>query len=227
MSDDHPGFTLWDPTDAGFPFDEIKVRAGNESAAEVWVDFLLPQAQPEGKAVAVRYAGVEKSTQLWFALECTRGADGTPACELVLRARHFHWWPAHNETGPGPLIEVRVPMAELGPNGGEVERLLAHGRHCDELDACWFMWDGKIRCQMTVEHHEVTVQQLRDIRARLDREAERQGPRVIELPPWPTPDAPKPPPELPPEGSMAPERPGGLLGGLLALVQRMWRAVFG
>ena len=194
MSDDHPGFDNWAPNDAGhaFPFDEIKVRAGDERTAEVWVDFVLPASQPEARSVAVRYAGVEKSTQLWFALECTRGADGTPACELVLRARHFHWWPAHNETGPGPLIEARVPMAELGPNGGEVERLETHGRHCDELDACWFMWDGKIRCQMKVEHHDVTVQQLRDIRARLDREAERQGPRIIELPPWPTPAAPVP-----------------------------------
>src|SRR5690242_9990790 len=120
MPDDFPGFDNWSTTDAdhAFPFGEIDVRAGDERWANVWVDFLLPLSQPTDKTVAIRYAGVEKSSQLWFALECTRKADGTPQCQLVLRARHFHWWPEHFETGPGPLIEIRPKMEDLGIKGG-------------------------------------------------------------------------------------------------------------
>jgi len=232
MSDDHPGFDNWDPTDANhpFPFDEIDVRWGDERSAKVQVDFLLPQAQPGPKTVAVRYAGVEKSTQLWFALECTTGPGNTVSCQLVLRARHFHWETSHGETGPGPLLEIRSPVATGGMPGGREEILAAHGRHCDGFDAWWYLWQGKIRCELVVTHYLFSKQDLLDARAKANREAERQGPRVIELPPWPRPPEegePKPKPEPLPGGSMAPERPGGLLGGLLALLRRIAKAIFG
>jgi hypothetical protein len=232
MSDDYPGFDDWDPTDADhpFPFDEIEVRWGNDRSAKVQVDFLLPQSQPGAKTVAVRYAGVEKSTQLWFALECTRGADGTPACQLVLRARHFHWEKDHGESGPGPVQEIRPPMDNIGIAGGHQEIFAAHGPHCDGFDAWWYFWQGKIRCELWVVHYQFSLQAMLDARAKANREAERGVPRVIELPPWPVPpeeDEPKPKPEPLPEGSMAPERPGGLLGGLLALLRRIGKAIFG
>jgi hypothetical protein len=232
MSDDYPGFDNWDPADADhpFPFGEIDVRRGNEDSAKVWVDFLLPQTQPTAKTVAVRYAGVEKSTQLWFAIECTRDAAGKVACQLVLRARHFHWWAEHGETGPGPLLEIRQPMAGLGVAGGKVDKLAAHGLHCDEFEAWWYFWQGQIRCELMVKHHQMSVQDVLDEQARINREAERGVPRVIEFPPWPVPPEdgqPRPEPKPLPEGSMAPERPGGLLGGLLALLRRIGRAILG
>jgi len=226
MPDDHPGFTNWKPDDANhkFPLDELDVRFGDETGASVWVDLELPQTQPDTKAVAVRYAGVEKSTQLWIALECTADAAGA-RYELVLSGRHFHWFAAHAENGPGPLQEIRVAGTELG--FGRRELLAAHGSHCDLLDALWYQWQGKTRCELTVTHIESSIAAFRAAREKARRDAEREPPRRIELPPWPMPDTPKPEPQPLPGGSMAPGRPGGLLGGLLALFRRIRQAVFG
>ena len=42
-----------------------------------------------------------------------------------------------------------------------------------------------------------------------------------------TPPSPKPKPEPGPDGAMVPERPGGLFAGLLALLRRIGKALFG
>lgn len=231
MPHDHPGFAYWEADDPGHPFPvgNIDLRWGDADTAKAVADLAPPRTQPTPATVAERSIGVARSAQFWFALECATDVLGKVTCEAVLRGRHVHYWPEHGEDQPGPIQEVRLSMADLGLGFGTRERLAPHGPlHCDLFTVTWFLWEGKVRCELFVSHFAQTVQQFLDMREKNRREAEREPPRRIELPPLPEPEedgeGPKPEPHPGPDGAMA---PGGPFGMLTAFFQRIWRAVFG
>src|SRR6478735_4272698 len=132
MPHDYPGFDDWavDDPNHRFPVDDLNVLVDEQDQAEAEVEFTLPQAQPKAKTVALRYAGIQNSAQLWVALECTTDAQNTVTCELVLRGKHLHWFKLHAETGAGPLQEIRLTTAEMLA-GFRREVMAPHGSHCD------------------------------------------------------------------------------------------------
>lgn len=228
--DEHPGFDYWETDDAAHPFPVGDITLNHEDGT--WIhaeaEIALPQAQPKPATVAERSIGVAGSCQLWFGLECTTDLQGRLVCEAVLRGRHVHWFPDHGETGAGTVQEIRLTMAEMG-GFGRHERLAAHGPHCDLFSATWHQRAGKLHVTLCVIHLRNTVAGFLAGRERSRREAERMPPRrpsVIlpelpgEAPPAPQP---KPKPAPGPDGAMIPDRPGGLL----ALLRRIVRAVFG
>lgn len=233
MPDDHPGFELWDVNDAAHPFPvgETTVRHDDESFARAEADWSLPQTQPTPKTVAERSVGIQKSSQMWFALECTTDAQGQVVSEAVLRGKHTRWFPLHGETDSGPRQEIRLSMAEMRA-GGRREMLAAHGPHCDLFSAAWWLVPGGLHCELTVMHVGMTVQGFLDARAKADREAERlPRPRVI-IEPLPDPDKPEPEPPPKPapdpgEGAMKPPRPGGVLGAIVGFLKRLAWGIFG
>jgi hypothetical protein len=234
--DEHPGFDHWEVNDAAHPFPvgDITLNYDDKDWTHAEADIALPQAPqdlPKPATVAERSIGVVDSGQLWFGLECTNDPQGRLVCEAVLRGRHVHWFADHGESGVGPVQEVRLSMAEMG-GFGRKEQLAAHGPHCDLFSATWHQRQAKVHVELSVIHVRDTVAGFLHERERSRREAERMPPRrpsviVPELPPETPPPAPPPKPEPLPGGAMAPARPGGLFGGLVALVRRIGKAILG
>jgi len=195
MPDEHPGFDYWSVNDAAHPFPvgEINLQFSDESCASVTAEVTLPQAQPTKKTVAERYIGIQRCAQLWIALECTTNAAGATACEAVMRGRHLFANPDHGETGPGPLLELRVAGADL-QRSHRSELLAPHGPHCDMLVLFWSLSQGKVLCDLSVFHWGQTVEEFLEARDKAAREADRLPkplePRLIlpvEPAPTPTP----------------------------------------
>ncbi len=231
MPDDHPGFDHWNPRDPDHPFPvgDFELKWGTEDGAKGEVDLTLPQKQPARATVAESYIGVIRSAQLWCAIECVNDLAGNLVCQAVLRGRHVHWYPGHGESEGGPVQEIRLSMADMRNWGGR-EALAAHGPHCDLFCVDWTVRESKVHFEIMVMHFGMTVQGFLDMRERNNREAERLPLRPPEFVPLPHPGTPTPKPKPPdpgPDGAMVPERPGGLFGGLVALVKRLVRAVFG
>ena len=227
MPHDHPGFDYWETDDATHPFPvgDISLDSDSGAGATATAEMTPPQTQPRSRTVAERSIGVANSAQLWFAFECTTDAQGHLVYEAVFRGRHVHWYPQHGESGVGPVQEIRVAANALAMWGRD-ERLAAHGPHCDLFTANWAVQQGKVRVELCVLHFEMTVAQFYAARERSRSEAERMPPlrpsRIVPDRPL----EPHPPAPVVPGGAMN-TRPGGPLGGLLALVKRAWRAVFG
>jgi len=200
MSDEHPGFEYWEVNDPkhAYPVGQIDLKWSDEGGASASADMTIPAAQPTAATVAERSIGVAGSTQLWFGLECTTQAGGQVTCEAVLRGKHVHWYPEHNETAPGPVQELRVSAKEL-KGGGRKEALAAHGPHCDLFSATWFQHQGKVGFDLTVTHWATTPAGFLELRKRAAHDAERLPrdrwrPMVPDHPaPSPTP-APRPRP---------------------------------
>jgi hypothetical protein len=157
--------------------------------------------------------------------------QGRLLCEAVLRGRHVHWFPEHGESAVGPVQEIRLSEAEMA-GAGRKEQFAAHGPHCDAFSASWHQRQGSIHVELSVMHVRKTVARFLADREQSRREAERMPPWrpsviVPDEPDETPPPAPPPKPEPGPGGAMAPERPGGPFGGLLALLQRVWKAIFG
>ncbi len=235
--DEHPGFDYWDLNDAAHPFPvgDITLNCDEKDWTHAEADITLPppppaQGLPTPATVAERSIGVVDSGQLWFGLECTKDLQGRLVCEAVLRGRHVHWFPEHGESSVGPVLEVRLTMAEMG-GFGRRETLGAHGPHCDLFSATWHQRQGKLHVELSVLHVRNTVAGFLEKRERSRREAERMPPRrpsvIVPEGPRETPPAPPPKPDPGPDGAMLPERPGGLFGGLLALLRRIGKAIFG
>jgi len=191
---DHPGFDYWEVNDAthAFPVGQIDLRWSAEDGAGADCDLTVPAAQPKAATVAERSIGVTDSAQLWFALECSTQANGTVSCEGVIRGRHVHWWPEHNESGPGAVQEIRVTAKEL-KGGGHKEAFADHGPHCDLFAVTWFQNQGKVSFSAAVTHWGMTIQAFKEMRERNNREAERR-PRDRWRPIVPDYDAPTPTP---------------------------------
>jgi hypothetical protein len=235
MPHDHPGFDYWDVNDPNHPFPvgDLDYIFSKESAAAVQGKFTLPNTQPTPHTVAERYMGIVRSAQFWAALECTTDAQGNVTCEAVLRAKHLYWYPEHAETEAGPVQEVRLSMAQM-QLGGRTERLVAHGPHCDELSLLWGAGGGTVWFVLSVTHYELSVDAFIEWRDWNKRELERAPPGPIPparpdpttpVPvPTPTPvPTPVPKPDPGPVSIGKPPRPGGLLG----LVRRVLRGLFG
>lgn len=227
--DEHPGFDFWDERDPDHPFPvgdiDLDVEAADCTSGSA--DLELPQGLPTGATVAERSIGVVGSGQLWFALECVKDLQGGIRCEGVMRGRHAHWYPEHGEKDAGPVLEVRLSMAELG-GFGRKEALGAHGQHCDLFAVTWHQRHGKVHVELYLLHVTRSVAQFLADRERWKREAERMPPWrpsvvVPEVPRETPPPAPPPKPEPGPDGAMLPERPKGLL----ALLRRIGKALFG
>ncbi len=231
--DQHPGFEYWEENDAAnpFPVGDITLNYDDQDWTHAEADITLPQAQPKPATVAERSIGVVDSGQLWFGLECVTDLQGRLRCEAVLRGRHVHWFPEHGESGVGPVQEVRLSAAEMA-GFGRREQFAAHGPHCDLLTASWHQRQGKLHVELAVLHIRNTVAGFLAERERRRREAELMPPWrpsvvVPEEPRETPPPAPPPKPDPGPDGAMAPERPTGPLGGLLALLRRAWKALVG
>jgi len=229
--DEHPGFDHWEVNDSNHPFPvgDIQLDTEADDFMAASVDIELPQTLPKPATVAERSIGVTGSGQLWFGLECTTDLQGNVRCEGVLRGRHVHWFPDHGESDVGPKQEVRLSMAEMG-GFGRREAMAAHGPHCDLFSVVWHQRQGRLHLELSVLHIRRTVAQFLADRERWKREAERMPPwrPSVIVPEVPHETPPPPPrPEPGPDGAMVPERPGGLLGGLLALVRRIAKAIFG
>jgi hypothetical protein len=233
MPHDHPGFDYWDIDDPDhrFPVDDIEIPPNTDDTIEAIVELALPQTQPGPATVAERYIGIVGLVQFWVALECRTDALGKMTCEAVLRAKHLQFYPDHGETGAGPEQAIRLTMADMAGAGWR-ESLAAHGPHCDLFNVQWSSHQGKVHCELFLIHVRNTVQGLLDSRVRWQRDIER-----LPVPRLPDPDRPVPPPkpdpkpepkpEPIPDGAMKPELPGGAFGGLLALVRRIGKAIFG
>lgn len=231
--DEHPGFEYWEVNDSTHPFpvSDVEFDTGTEDTTAASADIELPTKQPKPATVAERSIGVAGSGQLWFGLECVTDLQGQLKYEGVMRGRHVHWFPAHGESGVGPVQEIRLSMAELG-GFGRKQVLAAHGPHCDAFSATWHQRNGKVHVELYLLHVRSSPAQLLEDRERWKREAERMPPWrpsviVPEVPHETPPPAPPPKPEPGPDGAMKPERPGGLFGGLLALLRRIGKALFG
>lgn len=230
--DEHPGFEYWDVNDptCPFPLGDVAFDTGTEDCTAATADIELPQKQPKAATVAERSIGVAGSGQLWFALECVTDPQGKLRYEGVMRGRHVHWSPEHGESGVGPVQEIRLSMAELG-GFGRKETMAAHGSHCDLFSAAWHQRNGKVHVELYLLHVRRSVAQFLADRERWKLEAERMPPWrpsvIVPEVPRETPPSPKPKPEPGPDGAMVPERPGGLFAGLLALLRRIGKALFG
>lgn len=108
---DHPALAYWEVNDPNHPYPvgQINLLWSDDSGASA--DMTLPVAQPAAATVAERSIGIAQSTKLWFGLECAALPNGQVTCEAVLAGKHVHWYPAHNETAPGPEQEIRLTAA--------------------------------------------------------------------------------------------------------------------
>src|SRR5688572_16377065 len=115
MPHDHPGFDYWEVDDAGHPFPvgDLNLTRDDADFIKVEADFALPQALPKPATVAERSIGIAGTATLWVAVECATDPQGNVVCEAVLRGKHLHFYPEHNETEAGPLQEIRLTMADM------------------------------------------------------------------------------------------------------------------
>jgi hypothetical protein len=176
--DSHTGFEFWEVNDLAFafPIGQIDLEFSDESGAGISCEFTVPAAIPHKKTVAERSIGIKDSYKFWVALECTIGAGGAVACEAVVRARHVFWFESHGESGPGPLMEIRLSTAEVA-GAGRRQELDDHGHHCDSFTATWLQKaQGRVYCHMTGFHWAETPAEFRAARKRAQEHADYEPP---------------------------------------------------
>lgn len=189
---EHPGFTYWPGNHPGFPIGEIAKFGSDHVSCWAEASFTLPQNPAHAKIAAVRFAGFPGSGKLWFAVECITDAAGILVCEWVLRGQHLRWFEDHGESGPGPVMEMRLNQATMF-GWGSHDTLAEHGPHCDLMRAIWGLNQGRVNCYLSVTHQ---ILSLREYEAEQEKAAREIEKGVYELP--------KPKPELPPEPAEPP-----------------------
>lgn len=185
---DHDGFAPWSVDDAAhpYPIGPINLRYATEEGAGAEVDIALPNAQPTPQTFAERSIGVQRLAQLTFAIRCTTQPNGRLEMVGVMGATHMHFWPSHNEDGPGPEQVFTLTMAELR-RGGSKEAIVAHGPHCDVIGVDWHRRQGGLRVNMSFNHFEMTPAAFLQMRERNNRRARRRPRLTLPLPIYPLP----------------------------------------